>query len=437
MRKDSVYAYGNAGLDYAESHGKQFTQARSSACWTLPATACLFTGLDVHEHGADTQSRQFVSQIPNLAEKLKTKGYKTVQITGNPVTTEVFGLDKGFDEMWKVWKLVQPKFHKGVRLLLSATKPRIRKMLFSKDAVSRKLVSDLESANCWGQHTHLDAFEKARQIMKEADKTNTPCFFFINLMETHFPYHISEVFKFASDNILDKFREGWSLYKLVNQNFLTTEKEIIKPQFREIIQQRQKTAWQLIRKDIDNFMREQHENKNNLVIFCSDHGDNFGELGWYYHFANVNEAGNRVPLFWLEAGDKTPQIIDQPISSKYIHHSILDAIGFDETTTLFKNQQFNFPMIQSYWYKHQQGTLEKYRYNQFLFVEGNTRYIKRNEEWYFAPLMLGNFEEEPEYQLLKNHNPLEEFVKDAEKRKFLDNKLSGWEKFSKSLLDKK
>ena len=94
-------------------------------------------------------------------------------------------------------------------------------------------------------------------------------------------------------------------------------------------------------------------------------------------------------------------------------------------------------MIQSYWYKHQQGTLEKYRYNQFLFVEGNTRYIKRNEEWYFAPLMLGNFEEEPEYQLLKNHNPLEEFVKDAEKRKFLDNKLSGWEKFSKSLLDKK
>ena len=437
MRKDSVYASGRAGMDYAESHGIQFTQARSSACWTLPATACLFTGLDVHEHGADTQSRQFASNIPNLAEKLKAKGYKTIQITGNPVTTEVFGLDKGFDEVWKVWKLVQPKFHKAVRLLLAATKPRIRKMIFSKDAVSRKLISDLESANCWGQHTHLDAFEKARKIIAEADKTNTPCFFFINMMETHFPYHISDVFKFASDNLLDKLREGWSLYNVVNQTFLTTEKETIRPKFREIIQQRQKTAWSLVKQDIDNFIKEQHENKDNLVVFCSDHGDNFGELGWYYHFANVNEAGNRVPLFWLNPGDKTPQIIDTPISSKYIYHSLLKSVGYDESTTLFDNPQFNFPIIQSYWYKHQQGTLEKYRYNQFLFTEGDTRYVRRNDAWMQAPLVKGNFEAEPDFKPIPGVNPIEENVYDAEKKKFLTLKLDAWEKFSNQILQKK
>ncbi|MBK7957279.1 MAG: sulfatase-like hydrolase/transferase [Bacteroidetes bacterium] len=431
LRKDSVYAQGSPGLPYSEANGTQFTQARSAACWTLPATSCLFTGMDVHEHGADTHTRQLKENIPTLAEKLKAKGYKTIQVTANQVTTEVFGLDKGFDEIHKVWQFVVPRFNKIVRWGLSMTKPRVRKLFFSKDVVHAKLLSDIQAANCWGQTTHRDAFDRARTLLAEADKTNQPCFVFINLMETHFPYHIDDIFKFKSEGLLDKFREGWSLFNVINMSFLHSDTERIKPKFREIIRQRQATAWTLIREDLDNFMREQHEDKNNLVVFCSDHGDNFGELNWYYHFANVNEAGNRVPLFWLENGEKKSGVHSEPISSKFIHQSILKKVDEDQPTTLFENNHLNFPILQSYWYKHHSGTMEKYKYNQFLFSEGNTRYLMRNKVWLTAPITEEVYNNEPQYEPLDgNTNPIEELKMDSEKKKLLETKVANFIDFS-------
>jgi arylsulfatase A-like enzyme len=55
LRHDSVYGEGGTGLNYMEEKGIQFTEARSAGCWTLPATAGLFTGMLPHEHGATEQ----------------------------------------------------------------------------------------------------------------------------------------------------------------------------------------------------------------------------------------------------------------------------------------------------------------------------------------------------------------------------------------------
>ena len=65
LRKDAVYNNG-IGMDYVENNSIQFTQARSSACWTLPATSCMFTGLNVHEHQTDTHSRNLPKNITTL-----------------------------------------------------------------------------------------------------------------------------------------------------------------------------------------------------------------------------------------------------------------------------------------------------------------------------------------------------------------------------------
>jgi hypothetical protein len=437
LRKDSVYATGSPELPYTEAHSTQFTQARSSACWTLPATACLFTGMDVHEHGADTHTRAVNSNIPMLAEKLRKEGYTTIQVTANQVTTEVFGLDRGFDVVHKVWKLITLRTYKFTHWALSMAKPRMRKLLFSKDALGDKMAEDMEGAKAWGQTTHLDAFDIVRTEVAKADKTGEKCFFFINLMETHFPYHIDDVFKFASEGLVDKVQEGFNLFQMINQTFLTTENETVKPKFKEIIRERQAKSWTIIKDDLDNFIKEMHEDKNNLIAFCSDHGDNFGEMGWYYHFSNVNEAGNRVPLFWLENGDKTQKIIDTPISSKFIHQSIMEKVGVPQSVTLFKNEEQNFPIIESYWYAHTKGTLEKYRYNQFLFSDKGTRYLLRNDQWLTAPVTDMNYREEKDYQPLpKGLNPIEEAVESAEKKKVLKDKLKSWTPFSDKMLKK-
>lgn len=433
LRKDSVYTNG-IDMPYIESNSIQFTQARSSACWTLPATSCMFTGLNVHEHRADTHTRRLRSDIPTLAEKMKEKGYKTIQVTANPVTTDIFGLDRGFDEVHKVWKMVTPKLKKTMRLLLSIGKPRVRKMLFSKDVISDKLSEDLEVANCWGQNTHLNNFEKVYQLIEENDRLNQPCFFFINLMETHFPYHVADTFGLTGKNLWDKIQESLTLFKIVNQNFLINNDPVINPKYGELIYQRQMKSYQIIKNDLNHFVERIHKDKDSLVVFCSDHGDNFGEQNWYYHFSNVNDGGNRVPLFWLNPGGGTPQTIDEPISSRFIYHSLIEAIGESQDVSLFKNQEFNFPLTQSYWYKHRGGTRDKYRYNQFMFIDNGHRYVKRNNDWMTAPLTGDYYHNESSFEIMNSQtDPINELIQDAEKKKYLLEKVKEFEVFSSEI----
>lgn len=422
-------------MPYVESNSIQFTQARSSACWTLPATSCMFTGLNVHEHKADTHTRRLNDQIPTLAEEMKLKGYKTIQVTANPVTTHIFGLDRGFDEVHKVWKLVTPKLKKTMRLLLSIGKPRVRKMLFSKDVISEKLSDDLEVANCWGQNTHLDNFAKVHQLIEENDAKNQPCFFFINLMETHFPYHVADTFQLTGKNLVEKSLEALNLFKIVNQNFLTKDEPTINPKYAELIYQRQMTSYQIIKNDLNQFIESIHKDKNSLVAFCSDHGDNFGEQNWYYHFSNVNDGGNRVPLFWLNPNGEGSQKVDTPISSRFIFQSMMEAIGNPQNASLFKNEELTFPLTQSYWYKHQGGTREQYRYNQFMFTDQSTRYVKRNQDWMSAPITGDNYHQEPVFEKMNaGTNPVEELLEDSSKKKYLSEKLSEFNQFSSEIV---
>lgn len=433
LRKDAVYANG-VDMPYVESNSIQFTQARSSACWTLPATSCMFTGLNVHEHQADTHTRSLRKDIPTLAEEMKKKGYKTIQVTANPVTTDIFGLDRGFDEVHKVWKLVTPKLKKTMRLLLSIGKPRVRKMLFSKDVISDKLSADLEVANCWGQNTHLDNFNKVYQLIEENDAKNQPCFFFINLMETHFPYHVADTFKLTGKTLVDKVLESYNLFKIVNQNFLISDKPVINQKYADLIYQRQMTSYQIIKNDLNNFIESIHKGKNSLVAFCSDHGDNFGEQNWYYHFSNVNDGGNRVPLFWLNPNGEGSQMIDTPISSRFLYHSMMEAIGNPQDATLFRNEEFTFPLTQSFWYKHKGGTRDQFRYNQFMFVDNQIRYVRRNNDWMSAPITGDNYHQEPFFEKMdSNTNPILELVQDSTKKKYLEEKVKDFELFSNGI----
>ena len=435
LRKDAVYNQG-VGMDYVEKNSIQFTQARSSACWTLPATSCMFTGLNVHEHQTDTHTRNLPKNISTLSEHMKAKGYKTIQVTANPVTTEIFGLNRGFDQVFKTWKLVTPKLKKTMYFLLSMSKHRVRNMIFSKDVVSQKLLEDIEVANCWGQNTHLDAFQKVNELIEENDKIGQPCFFFINLMETHFPYHIADTFKLSGNSLLEKINEVTTLFKIANQNFLLQENPSIDQKYADLIYKRQLTSYQIIKNDLNYFIESIHKNKENLVVFCSDHGDNFGEMNWYYHFSNVNDGGNRVPLFWLNPNGDGAKVVDTPISSRFIFQSLLEHIGVPQDTTLFKNEALNFPTIQSFWYKHQRGTIEKYKYNQFLFIDNGNRFVKRNDVWLTAPITGDSYHDESRFVKMDHKtNPIEEFVEDQEKQKYLLNREEEFDVFSNKMME--
>lgn len=415
---------------YLNKNSIRFTEARSAGCWTLPATASLFTGLSPHQHGATTQTRKIYPDIPTLAEKLKAVGYSTHQVTANVVTTNIFGLHRGFDEIVKIWQVVRPKFKKFQQALVLVGKPRLRKKLMSKDFLMDKMTEDLNSAKSWMQQMVEDSFNTARSILERNQLKNKRSFIFINLMETHFPYHVSPVFKFSAPGFFDKFAEARSLFHLVNQTFLKTGKQHLSDKKLTRIKNRQITSWELIANTVDKFVQELHQQKNNFVSFGGDHGDVFGEQDWVYHFSNVTDAGNKIPLYILPPGYNYSQTIYTPVSAKNLYHTILKYCNLPaEGPSLIIEADYSEAIMQSYWYNNKNKTLAQFKNNQFCFLNGDDRYRFSNGQWFHAPKMENNNEEH--FKLLnKTINPVQEFVFDTQRKAYIQQLFTDFKTFS-------
>ncbi len=383
LRYDSVYQNHTIDLPYATKYSTQFLNASSAGCWTLPATSSIFTGLLPHQHGATAQSRN-IFNVPTLAEKLKEKGYNTYQITSNVATTEIFGLDRGFDQVFKAWELKPAHHAKLFTLLMMLGKPRIRKKIVDGDFISQKFSEDLKAGSVWLESYMKTNFDKAHQLLADGKKSGSKNFIFINLMETHFPYHINSLFKFLSSGYIKKFKEAKGLFNMVNQSFLKNDRKKVSSHVLKAFKERQRLSWNLIKKPLDTFIESIHKDQNNLVVFGADHGENFGDQDWVYHFSNVTDACTRVPLLWLDNESLTSSLNTCPMSSRGIYHSILQKVGYQNHShqSLFSNEVETIPVSQSYWYNHQGKTQEKYKYNQFVFNVDGKRYLKRNDDWY-------------------------------------------------------
>jgi arylsulfatase len=434
LRFDSVYR-DSPGLPYTESHSKQFLNASAPACWTLPATASLFTGQFPHEHKATSQSRQVNAESPTLAEILKQLGYKTYQVTANVATT-IFGLDRGFDKVYKMWHEVPPKHSKLYRFLMLLGKPRIRRKLFSSNKVVNDLSEDLAAGTAWVQNYHEEVFAKTKELIQQHDAEGTQSFIFINLMETHFPYHIDYGFKTVNKGILGKLKELRALFNTVNQTFLTKENGLPAKDLLKTLHERQKRSWDLIKDNLDAFIKEIHAGEERLVIFTSDHGENFGDQNWLYHFSNVSDAGTRVPLFWLDPGQKSGQEITENVNTRLLFHSICSACGHNHLNEgdLFANNMYNLPLTQSYWYNNQGKTLAKFKYNLFCFKYEGQRYMFKGDQWFVAPETDFSDQDEEAFftALSDDRNPVD-MLEDAKLKAWLHEKLKAFQDFEKHL----
>jgi hypothetical protein len=439
LRYDTAHKNG-LRLPYAEGHATKFTEARSAGCWTLPATTSLFTGKMPHEHGATSQTRGFKPELPTLAEQLKNVGYNTYQCTANIVTTDIFGLDRGFDHINKIYENVVPQFPKLLNIAIMLGKPRVRRMVLSKDFMFQRIAEDFRMGIAWTQSTQAETFDFARKTIAANEAKGEGSFLFLNLMEAHFPYHVAPTFRWTGEGLMDKARESMALFHTLNQTFLKRGESPVKPRIENLLKGRQEKAWEMISNPIDEFIREMHQDKDNLVIFCSDHGDNFGDQDWVYHFSNVNDAGNRVPLLWLDHEKRNAETKDHVVSSRFMYDDILAAVGIKtDGDTLFTEGPSNIPMLQSYWYNNDNKTLPQFRYNQLCFVQGKDRFVyrddvNRNYRWMHAPVKTEAEVTEPPFQPVEaTFDPIEEVVTDTARKTYLKQSFSEFKEFSNTI----
>ena len=432
LRYDTVHG-GLVGLPYTEAHAVSYTQARAAGCWTLPATASMFTGLLPHQHGATAQTRAIRTDVPTLAEALGGAGYDGVQVTANMATTDVFGLHRGFREVRTIWGLVRARHSLVDQAMAVLGKPRLRKALFSRDLLMGKMAGDMRNTKVWLQHTHQDIFQQARGILRDNEARGVPSFLFLNLMEAHYPYHIAPDFRMSSPRWWQKLRELHALWHLGNQTWLRTGRLGYGEDLLPVLRQRQRRAWEDLSGPIDAFVQELHQDTGNLIVLCSDHGDNFGEQGWYYHFSNVTDAGNRVPLYWLDHQGRPPRTEPTPVSARDLYGAILDSIGHPKgDPRLLDAPQTSLPLMTSVWYNNHGQTLPRYRHNQLAFLDGGVRYRLREGRWASAPPQTDGAEP-PFVDLPADVHPIEDAVADPGRRAQLRQILRDFEAFSATL----
>jgi arylsulfatase A-like enzyme len=88
----------------------RFTEARSVASWTVPASMSWFTGVYPSEHGMTNKFAVYTAKekrvarlserapgLATLADVLRLNGYATAGFTGNAGVGPAFGFDQGFD----------------------------------------------------------------------------------------------------------------------------------------------------------------------------------------------------------------------------------------------------------------------------------------------------------------------------------------------------
>ena len=306
-------------------------------------------------------------------------------------------------------------------------KPRLRRAALSRNLVSRRFLQDVSASKVWLRSNADEQLQTARRLIDQYTARNQPLFLFINLMECHFPYHVDEHFALTAPGVASRGREVAGLYHLFNQTRLVTGKRHIDSQTMCRLRERQRIAWRRLAPKIDEFVRDLRARPEpSTILVCSDHGDNFGDGGWEYHFSNVTEAGNRTPLLWLRHDDEHSRVINTPVSMKEICESILVECGKRGSHLL--EQDPSTPVVtESYWYSNQGRTLARFRVNRFSFIVGQTRWVNENGRWRAGRIATGDGE--PPLESCPAMDPIEELQLDLDHRDYLRHQFAGFRAF--------
>jgi arylsulfatase A-like enzyme len=399
----------------------------------------MFTGLLPHEHGATSQTRDIDQGRPCLAELMKQQGYVTRQLTNNVATTHIFGLDRGFDDVERYYQSIVVKGNPLYNFLVICGKPRMRRRFLKGDWLMNRMAEDMEASRSWVVSGCEGQLNRAREILSEHRKKGEKLFLFINLMDTHFPYQVAPRFELSAPGMWQRLKELYGLYHLVNQTHLLREKSPLSLDSLLRLRGRQYKAWDRIGPMVDAFVSEVHGDaeQDNTVLFCSDHGDNFGENNWQYHFSNVTDAGNKVPLFWLRGGESSPGTIDTPISMRDLYPSLCQEVGVTSEEAgmplfhLIDEPERSSSVTEAFWYNNRGRTRPEYRCNQFSFIADSRRYVHRSGQWSACAVQSDLLE--PVLEPMGSLDAMQEAVLDREQRISLQLAFEHYSSFSRSI----
>lgn len=278
LRSDHLSAYGYSRqtspmLDELAGSGVLFEHAYSTSSWTLPAHASMLTGRLPHEHGAELEP--YDGRYRMLPEALSEYGYRSAAISANSsFFTRRAGFQAGFvrfDDYSHTLRKMAERTLYGVKFF-QLVWPRLRS---DPPMPGRRDADEITSgALRWIGH-----------------KQDRPFFAFVNYFDVHEPYCPPHPWRSKFSKVRNT---GGQLLRIV-------EGDQRKPTPKEL--QNEVDAYDGAIAYVDaavarllGELKARGLMENTLVIVTSDHGEAFGEHGYYMHRQTLYREELHVPL---------------------------------------------------------------------------------------------------------------------------------------------
>lgn len=305
----SLYGYDRPttpALKRWASRGARFTAAQSTAPWTLPSHASLFTGHEAHDLSTDWYT-PLDDRTPTLAEHLAARGYLTAGFTANlPYTSREVGLARGFQH-YEDWPLSLGAFLTSSSLVRAVTTSDwIRDLVGTRELLVRKRAPDIN-----------------RDFFAWLDRPRSrPFFAFLNYYDAHTPFVPPEPFR-------SEFAPSGA------------------PFFSDLPRRETDTPWDstLIRGAMNAYdgaisyldsrldslltgLEQRGLLEQTIVVVTSDHGEEFAEHGLFSHGNSLYLPSLQVPLLLLFPGGVPAGIeVATPVSTRDLPATIVDLVG--------------------------------------------------------------------------------------------------------------
>ncbi|MFQ5636725.1 MAG: sulfatase [bacterium] len=321
-RRDQISIYGGdrvltPNIDALSEDALVFSQAVSSAPWTIPSHASMFTGMFPSKHAAHrgVPGGKFTNPLAKenvtIAEMLSERGFQTACVAANVAgLSRQFGLAQGFDYYFDGRPIAYSLFWGK---LLSAMPEKFRANVLRTNEI------------CLSSEINGIAFDWLEQRTPKE-----PFFLFINYMEPHDgveyipePYH--SLFGFDQAEY-ERVFSGFQQSKVVH-----FEQEVTPEQF-EMVNRLLARRIYFMDHHIGNLIQKLQEGglyDNAFIIITSDHGELNGEHNSFGHNTDLYNELVWVPLIVKYPGSAQTGVIHKTVQNIDIMPELLSQLGIE------------------------------------------------------------------------------------------------------------
>lgn len=304
-------------IEQLTHEGTVFKNAITTAPWTLPSHASLFSGQYTTAHGTHAGSKSFDPNCDTIIEHLQKSGYQTVAVSNNSWISPEFGFDRGFEDFYLN---IEP-IPGGAELADVARYDKISDRmhgLLDKLSVSNAIPTLINAAYAQFIYKRYDdgalvANWRIKHWLKKNWNSNEPFCMFVNYLEPHLKYNPPRGFRYdhlpehiSKEDTKNANQDAW---RYVSGSVEMTDHEL---DALEALYNGELSYLDYRIKDIYDFLDERDILDNTVFIVIGDHGENIGDHHLMDHQYCLYDTLIRVPLI-VRYPDSVPA--NQSVSS--------------------------------------------------------------------------------------------------------------------------